>query len=42
LKTAIHFEKNEDPFQAREIEAQFRQENAETGAFLAVAWTKTD
>ncbi len=42
LKTAIHFEKNEDPIQAREFEAQFREENAETGAFLAVAWTKTD
>ena len=42
LKTAIHFEKNEDPLQAREVEAQCREENAETGAFLAVAWTKTD
>ena len=40
LKTAIHFQKNEDPVRARQIEAQFQAEKAETGAFLAAAWTK--
>lgn len=40
LKTAIHFQKNEDPFQARQIEALAQVENSETGAFLAVSWVK--
>ena len=40
LKTAIHFQKHEDPARARRIEAQFQAENVETGAFIAAAWTK--
>ena len=40
LRTAIHFLKNEDPVQAREIESQYQAVHAETGAFLAAAWTK--
>jgi len=40
LKTAIHFQKNEDPIQARQIEALAQVENSETGAFLAVSWVK--
>ncbi|MBT8347458.1 MAG: methyltransferase domain-containing protein [Desulfofustis sp.] len=40
LKTAIHFMKNEDPVQAREIETRYQAEDAETGAFLAAAWRK--
>jgi SAM-dependent methyltransferase len=42
VKTAIHFMKNEDIVQAREIEARYQAEDAETGAFLAAAWTKRD
>ena len=40
VKTAIHFMKNEDPVQAREIETRFQAQDAETGAFLAAAWMK--
>ena len=40
LKTAIHFEKHEDPVRARRIEARLQAEKAETGAFIAAAWTK--
>lgn len=40
LKTAIHFEKNEDPVRARQIEAGSQAEDSETGAFLAVSWIK--
>lgn len=41
LKTAIHFQKNEDPVRARQIEARSQAENSESGAFLAVSWTKS-
>lgn len=40
VKTAIHFEKHEDPVRARQIEARSQAEGSETGAFLAVSWIK--
>jgi ubiquinone/menaquinone biosynthesis C-methylase UbiE len=40
VKTAIHFQKTDDPVQARRIEDQGSAEGRETGAFLAVCWTK--
>ncbi|MGI9537494.1 MAG: class I SAM-dependent methyltransferase [Desulfocapsaceae bacterium] len=40
LKTAIHFQKNEDTVRARQIEVQAQADNSETGAFLAVSWMK--
>lgn len=40
LKTAIHFQKDDDPVRARQIETLSQAENSETGAFLAVSWTK--
>lgn len=40
LKTAIHFQKKDDPVQARHIEAEGNSEGRETGAFLAVCWIK--
>ncbi len=40
VKTAIHFNKNEDPARARKIEAQGRLEGLKTGAFVAAAWQK--
>jgi len=41
VRTAIHFSKEDDPVQARRKEAQGCAEGRETGAFLAVRWTKT-
>ncbi|MEJ2057363.1 MAG: class I SAM-dependent methyltransferase [Desulfofustis sp.] len=40
VKTAIHFQKKEDPVQAQRIEAEAQSMGLETGAFLAVSWTK--
>jgi len=40
VKTAIHFQKNEDPSMVPEIERQGQKENLNTGAFLAAAWLK--
>lgn len=40
VKTAIHFSKDEDPVQARQIEARAQKEALETGAFLALSWKK--
>ena len=40
VKTAIHFEKDEDPNRAPEIERQGQKSNLDTGAFLAVRWVK--
>ena len=40
LKTAIHFQKNEDPVRARQIEALAQAEKSENGAFLAASWIK--
>jgi len=40
VKTAIHFQKEDDPDRAHEIERQGRQNNLRTGAFLAARWVK--
>ncbi len=39
VKTVIHFQKNDNPVQARQIETRSQAEGKETGAFLAVSWT---
>lgn len=40
VKTAIHFEKAEDPDRARAIEQDGNARGLDTGAFLVVAWEK--
>ncbi len=40
LKTAIHFQKDDDPEEAPEIEREGRKRGLMTGAFLAVRWEK--
>jgi ubiquinone/menaquinone biosynthesis C-methylase UbiE len=42
VKTAIHFEKNDDPDVARKIEKSGSEKGLNTGAFLAARWLKTD
>ncbi len=39
-KTAIHFQKAEDPHRAREMELEGRSRGLDTGAFLACCWQK--
>jgi len=40
VKTAIHFQKDEDPDRAPEIEMEGQKRNLDTGAFLAARWVK--
>jgi len=40
VKTAIHFQKDEDPDRALEIEKEGQTNNLNTGAFLALCWVK--
>ena len=40
VKTAIHFQKEDAPQKAVEIERQGEKENLNTGAFVAVRWEK--
>ncbi len=40
-KTAIHFQKDDDPNVAAEIESKGREKGLNTGAFLAVRWQRT-
>ena len=40
VKTAIHFQKEDDPDRAEEIEREGPQKGLNTGAFLAVRWEK--
>jgi ubiquinone/menaquinone biosynthesis C-methylase UbiE len=40
VKTAIHFQKNDDPDRASEIEMEGQKRNLATGAFLAARWVK--
>jgi ubiquinone/menaquinone biosynthesis C-methylase UbiE len=40
IKTAIHFQKNEDPEQVRIIERDGEAKRLDTGAFLVVRWEK--
>lgn len=39
-KTAIYFQKEDDPERARDVEAEGRSRGLETGAFLACCWQK--
>ena len=39
-KTAIHFQKHDDPRIAAEIESEGHKKNLNTGAFIAVRWQK--
>lgn len=41
VKTAIHFQKDENPLRASEIELEGQKENLNTGAFLAARWVKS-
>ncbi len=41
-RTAVHFQKDEDPGRAKEIEADGNARGLDTGAFLAVCWKKPD
>lgn len=40
VKTAVHFQKHEEPANALAIEAAGQETNLDTGAFLAIRWTK--
>jgi ubiquinone/menaquinone biosynthesis C-methylase UbiE len=40
IKTAIHFQKEDDPAHAREIEKEGQREGLKTGAFLVGSWQK--
>ena len=40
IKTAIHFEKHQDPARAAEIEAKGMISGCDTGAFIAIKWVK--
>ncbi len=41
VKTAIHFEKGDDPERAVGIEQEGQRKDLRTGAFVAVRWTKS-
>jgi len=40
IKTAIHFQKNDDPNEARKIELEAQLKGLDTGAFVAARWDK--
>ncbi len=40
IKSAIHFQKDDEPVQARKIEKQGQADDLDTGAFLAARWEK--
>ena len=40
MKTAIHFQKEDPPVKAKEIEEDGKRKNLTTGAFLAACWLK--
>ncbi len=40
LKSAIHFQKDDEPVQARKIEKQGQADDLDTGAFLVARWEK--
>ena len=40
IKTAIHFQKEDDPAKVPEIEREGERKALNTGAFLAVRWEK--
>jgi ubiquinone/menaquinone biosynthesis C-methylase UbiE len=42
IKTAVHFQKEDDPSQALEIEKEGQRKGSKTGAFLVGCWEKPD
>ena len=40
FRTAIHFQKDDDPVMAKKFEEQGRKDKKDTGAFVAVSWIK--
>jgi hypothetical protein len=40
MRTAIHFQDDDDPERAIELEAEGRRKGLDTGAFVAVRWRK--
>lgn len=42
IKTAIHFQKHDDPEQAKEVESNGESKGLATGAFLVARWDKPD
>jgi hypothetical protein len=40
MKTAIHFQDDDDPRKAVQIESEGRRKGLDTGAFVAVRWKK--
>ena len=40
IKSAIHFQKDDEPFHARKIEKQGQADDLDTGAFLVARWEK--
>ena len=40
VRTAIHFQKDEHPLRASEVEMEGQKKNLNTGAFLAARWVK--
>ena len=40
IKTAIHFQKDDNPDEAKEVEKEGQRESSATGAFLAACWQK--
>jgi len=41
VKTAIHFQKDDDPKKATEVELDGQRRGLDTGAFLAARWEKS-
>jgi hypothetical protein len=41
IRTAVHFQKEEDPRSALEIEEEGKRKGLLTGAFLAIRWEKS-
>jgi hypothetical protein len=40
MKTAVHFQKEDDPEEAVGIEREGKRKHLETGAFVAIRWEK--
>ncbi len=40
VRTAVHFQENDDPERAAEVERDGRERGLKTGAFVAVKWEK--
>jgi len=42
IRTAIHFQKEDDPLHAPEIEKEGQRKGLKTGAFLVACWEKPE